>query len=93
MRLKEPQIKKIADLILRNLKQKNLVTLRKKEFQVLEAIIKVINDDLHAESKLDADARKMMDQYRKQIDAGQVDEQKMFLMIKKQLAKERKIIL
>ncbi len=91
MRLKKEQVHKLAEQILRNLKAKNLLTLRKKEPEVLEAIVKVIHDDLEAEVKLDQDARQMMETYRAQIQAGSVDEQRLFQMIKKQLAKDRKL--
>lgn len=93
MKLKDRQIKKIAELILQGLKEKKLVTLRKKEFEVLESIAKVITDDMEAEAKLERDARSMMDAYRTKINSGEIDERKVFLMIKKQLAKERKIVL
>ena len=91
MRLKKEQIHKLSEQILRALKAKNLITLRKKEGEVLERIIKVIHDDLEAEAKLDEDARKMMDAYRDQIQSGSVDENRLFQMIKKQLAKDRKL--
>lgn len=91
MRLKKEQVHKLAEQILRNLKAKNLLTFRKKEPEVLEAIVRVIHDDLEAEVKLDHDARQMMETYRAQIQAGSVDEQRLFQMIKKQLAKDRKL--
>jgi hypothetical protein len=45
------------------------------------------------EDRLDAAVRQILDTYKTQIEKGQVDERTMFLMIKKQLAKERGMIL
>ncbi len=93
MLLRDRHIKKIAELVLKNLKDKKLITLRVKEGAILEGIEKVIHDDLMAEVKLDQEARKLLDNYRGQIQSGQLDEQKAFVMIKKQLAKDKKMVL
>lgn len=93
MRLPKEYIVRLAKTIFRSLKEKDLITLRGSEHEVLGKINDVIMGDMLAEDKLDEDARKMMDQYRPQIQSGQMDERKLFLMIKKQIAKDRKIIL
>lgn len=93
MRLKKEHIERISKLILSSLQKKDLITARVSEGQILSKIIEVITGDMIAEVKLDQDARALMDKYRPQIESGQLDERKTFLMIKKQLAKERKIIL
>lgn len=94
MRLKEEIIKKIATRVVARLKEKNVATFRVPDSKLVEKVIAVITADMVNEEKLDEDARKMMDQYRKQMQqTGAMDERKLFLMIKKQLAKERKIIL
>ncbi|HBF12511.1 MAG TPA: hypothetical protein DDW49_03835 [Deltaproteobacteria bacterium] len=93
MRLKEEIIKKIATRVVARLKEKNVATFRVPDSKLVEKVIAVITADMVGEEKLDEDARKMMDQYRGQMQTGAMDERKLFLMIKKQLAKDRKIIL
>ncbi len=93
MKLKDQQIQKVAHLILNRLKEKKVIELKASEAKIIESIIKVIQNDMNAESNLENDARKLLDQYRSQAAGADLDERKMFLMIKKQLAKERKMIL
>lgn len=93
MRLKEQHIEKIATLITRRLREKDLVTFRKSEYDVLHKIISIINADMQLEVDLESEARKLMAQFRPQIESGEVDERALFMKIKKQLAKQKKIIL
>jgi hypothetical protein len=48
---------------------------------------------LAAEDRLDDDVQKIMDQYRPLISSGQMNEQEVFQKIKKQLIKERKLVI
>lgn len=80
-------------MILAGLKKKNLIKPRVSDQKLLEKIGAVITGDLSAEARLEDDARRLMDKYRPQIQSGELDERRAFLMIKKQLAKERKMIL
>lgn len=93
MRLKKEQIHKISDKILKALQEKNLVQLKASAEAVLARLEKAITDDLLAEDKLDGDVHKIMDQYRHMIASGQVNEQEVFQKIKKQLIKERKLVI
>ncbi len=93
MKLKREQIQRLSEKVLRDLIAKKVVTLRVPEPKVVAKIADVITSDFSAESTLDADARKLLDNYRSQISSGELDEHRAFQMIKKQLAKERKIIL
>lgn len=93
MRLKKDQIEKIAHRVLGELKSKHLATFKGSEAAIVERIQKAIHDNLAAEARLDEDAKKLMDQFRAQIAAGQLNQQELFNKIKKQLAKERKFVL
>lgn len=93
MRLRKEQIQQIAHRIVDQLKAKKLIIPRTKEHDILTKVIDVITADLVAEDALDAEARKLMDQYRPQIASGDMDERRAFLMIKKQLAKEKKLVI
>jgi hypothetical protein len=93
MRLKKEQIQKVSEKILHSLQAKNLVNLKVDAGVVLERIKRAIQDDMDAEDKLDLEVRKIMDRYKQQISSGQLSEQQVFQMIKKQLVKERKLVI
>lgn len=93
MRLKEEHIQRIARLVLRQLKTKNLITPRVSEEKIEAKIVAVITKDLRAEVEIEAEARKVLAGYRTQIASGEIDEHKMFLMIKKELAKKKGMVL
>ncbi|MBI2340980.1 MAG: DUF507 family protein [Deltaproteobacteria bacterium] len=93
MRLKTEQILKISELILHNLQEKKLIAPRVPKNKILESIAAIITGDLMAEVKIEDEARKLMDKYRTQIESGMLNERELLLKIKKQLAKEKKIVL
>lgn len=93
MRLKKDQIEKISQKILKDLQAKKLVTVKVDPAIVLSRIQKSISDDMAAEDKLDEDVKNMMDQYRRRMDFGNMNERDLFQKIKKQLAQERKMVL
>lgn len=93
MKLKEEHIDKIANLILRRLEEKQYIKLRTSSQKFIEKVKSVIHSNLNEENSLEEEARKLLDQYRPQIQAGLLDETRALNMIKKQLAKERDIVL
>ena len=52
-----------------------------------------MTEELLVEDRLNAEVRRMMQPYERQIEQGQVDYQKMFTMIKNKLVRERGLIL
>lgn len=56
-------------------------------------VASIIAQELSAEDRLNQEVRTLLKQYQRQIDSGEVDYQKMFSMVKRQLAKERGVIL
>jgi hypothetical protein len=93
MRLKKEQIQKVSELILKALQDKKLVTLKAGADRILARINRAITDDLMAEDKLDDEVKRIMDQYRAMITSGQMNEQEVFNKIKKQLIKDRKMVI
>ena len=93
MRLKKEHIDRISTMILNGLKEKKLIRPKVPDEKIRVKIIETIMADLHAEDKIDDEARQLMENYRGQIQSGQIDERKMFQMIKKQLVKDKKIVL
>jgi hypothetical protein len=92
MRLKKDQIQKITEKVLKALEDQKLVKLKAPRPTVLERIHKAIFDDLAAESRLDEDAKNLVEKYRSQLPPG-ANQQELFNKIKKQLATERKIVI
>jgi len=93
MRLKKEQILKISQQILKAIQEKKLATLKVGTDVILARIQKAISDDLIAEDRLDDDVEKIMGQYRSMIASGQMNEQEVFQKIKKQLIKDRKMVI
>jgi hypothetical protein len=59
----------------------------------VEALDRVIREELSLEDRVNAEVRQLLKAYEKQIEQGQVDYQKMFLMVKQKLVRERGLIL
>lgn len=93
MRLKKEQVQKIGELVLKGLLSKKLAVLKVPEEKVLHRIIEIMTHDLQSEDKLDAEVRQLMEKFKTQIASGQMDSQKVFQMIKKQLIKDRNLVI
>ncbi len=59
----------------------------------VEVLEQAIIHELSVEDRVNAEVRQLLKAYAQQIDQGQVDYQKMFLMVKQKLVRERGIIL
>ena len=54
---------------------------------------RVITDELGVEGRINAEAKELMRKYEAEIAKGHMNEHEVFLMIKKQLVKEKGVIL
>ena len=54
---------------------------------------RVITDELSVEDRINAEAKELMRKYEAEIARGHMDEQDLFEMIKKQLVKEKGVVL
>lgn len=93
MKLKTDEIRRIAALILKNLQERSLIVPRVGEDQIVARIETVFAKNLQEEQAIEEEVKKIMEQYRSQIASGSIDPQKAYMMIKKQVAKERKFVL
>lgn len=93
MKLKREEIAKIAELVQRHLKEAQLITTSAPDDRLRERIGSIILKNLEEESAIEEEVKKIMEQYRSQIASGAIDSQKAYMMIKKQVAKDRKFIL
>jgi hypothetical protein len=93
MRLKRERIATLAEILVDRLTEQHFVRPEATKTDLASSLERIITNELMIEDRLDAEVRQILETYRVQIEKGQVDERKMFLMIKKQLAKDRGIIL
>ena len=83
----------MAESLAQRLTQQKMVAPAGSHQAMVETLGHAITEELAVEDKLNVEVRTLMKKYEAEIDRGQVDYQKMFLMVKKQLAKDRGIIL
>jgi len=92
MKVSEKQMKRMAEAILRGLKEQQVIQFKEKEDAVVDRAFAIIRSDFHRERELDVEVNKMMDDLERQ-NPGEFQRYKMFPMLKKRLAKEKGIIL
>lgn len=93
MKLKREEILKLSGLIADHLKVDAAVSFKTPDDQVRSIIEQAIYKNLQDEVAIEEEVKKIMEQYRSQIASGAIDPQKVYTMIKKQVAKERKFVL
>ena len=95
MRLKEEQIRGLAEKVYNDLVAENLITPRGERGAVVAGIAGAISKNFAAEQKLERDAEKLLDETLDAMGSGaaQIDRRRMLKMDKDTLAKERKIVL
>lgn len=95
MRLKEEQIKRLAEKVYSDLVQDGLIVQRLERGAAVQGIVKAIMQDISREQTLERDAERMLDETIAAMGRGaaDIDRRKMLRMIKEKLAKDRKIVL
>lgn len=93
MRMKKEEIDRLARLIVANLKDRKVAAFKAPEERLVSRVVSVFTKNLEEETAIEEEVRKLMDRYRAQIGSGEIDPQKVYQMIKRQVAKERKFIL
>ncbi len=95
MRLKEEQIRGLAEKVYNDLVAENLITPRGDRGAVVAGIAGALSKNFAAEQKLERDAEKLLDETLDAMGSGaaQIDRRRMLKMVKDKLAKERKIVL
>jgi hypothetical protein len=92
MRLSEFQVKYLCQKVLLGLKSNKLIVLKKSEMDVLNKMQEIFIQDLKVEDAINREAEKILAQYEAQM-GDKVDRQKMFQMIKKQLIKDKGVVI
>lgn len=92
MRLKEFQVKQICQKLLLTLRSKQLINLKKSEPEILAKMEEIFIKDLKVEDDINREAEKILEQYARQM-GDKIDKQKMFQLIKRQLIKDKNVII
>jgi len=85
-------MQRIVELIISTWKKNSAIEFKEDEKKAVASAMKAIEGDFIRESQLDAEVYRMLDDLEKQH-GGQFQRNKMFHLLKKKLAGERKIIL
>lgn len=93
MRMTKERIRHISSAVLDRLKEQQLFEITGSKDKIVDALEKAIGDELSVEDNLNDEVRKMLKQYDAEFDSGRADYQKMFLLVKNKLVKERNIVL
>lgn len=95
MRLREEQIKRLAEKIYSDLVAEGLLKPRSERGTAVDGIARAISADFSREQTLERDAERLMDETMASLGkgSGDIDRRKMLRMIKEKLARERKIVL
>lgn len=92
MRLKPFQVKMVSGKILQTLKSQQLIILKKSEPEVLNKMEEIFIADLRVEDDVNREAEKILEAYTAKM-GDKIDRQKMFQMIKKQLVKDKNLVI
>lgn len=92
MRLKESHVKQICQSILAALRTSGQITIRKSESEVMAKMESIFIAELKIEDDINREAYDLLEKYAREM-GDKIDREKMFQMIKKQLVKDRKVIL
>ncbi len=93
MRLSKERVQHMAEAVAGRLRQEGYLEAGGDYQSLIDALERAITDELSVEDRLNAEVRRMLTMYEKQIEQGQVDYQKMFQLIKQKLIRERGLIL
>jgi len=92
MKLSNHQLEVMIHRVFDFWKQKNIATFKVDSKAVFQRAMEVLKNEFETEKKIEQEAKAMVDQLERQNPGG-FEPHKMFLMIKKKLAQDKKVIL
>jgi len=93
MRLSEPKIRHVSEKMAAWLAARDDVQVRKNKEALALELATVIRDELRLEDELDAEVEKVLGLYKQHIESENMDLDVLRRRIKRQLAKEKGIVL
>jgi hypothetical protein len=94
MRLKESQVKLLCQKLLVGLRSKQLIHLKKSDPEILNRMHEIFIKELRVEDDINLQAERILAENLRKlgVKGDQIDREKMFEMIKKQLVKDKNVI-
>ena len=93
MKLSKGRIESLSRALVDRLTRGQYVYIKIDSKEMIDILERIVIDELMVESHLNEEVRQILRAHESEIDKGDLDYRKMFQMTKKQLAKERGIIL
>jgi len=93
MKLRKNDIEGISKKLCRDLHGKEFVQILVNENEFIKIVTETIEKNMQEEVSLEESVKKMLEAYEPQFRSGELDYHKMFELTKKQLAKQKGIIL
>jgi hypothetical protein len=93
MKIAHGRIEMMARAIVQRLVAQRAIAVHGPEAGLIAHVTGLIEGELAKEDQLNQEVRELLKQYQRQIDSGQIDYQRMFMMVKRQLAKDRGVII
>ena len=93
MKISKERIQHLAGSVLDRLQKEGKLTIEGPKERVVANLHKVITDELAVEDRLNQEVRTLLKQFDAEFEKGKADYQKMFVMVKKKLIRERHLIL
>ena len=93
MRLSPERVAGLADLLVDKLVAAHMLDPVLERKALVTSLERVMVQELSVEDRINAEVKELMRQHNDEIARGQLDEHQLFLMIKKQLVRDRNVIL
>ena len=93
MRLKKDTINRLATNIVTSLITKQLFKPQTDTNALISVVEGVFVKNMEDERTVEDETSQLMEQYKDQINTGNADSQRLYMMIKKEVAKKRKFVL
>ena len=93
MKLSKERVAALSALLVDKLTADGMIEPVGERKALVASLERVVTDELSVEDRINAQAKELMRKYEAEIARGHLDEQDLFKMIKKQLVKEKGVIL
>lgn len=93
MKLSKERVTALSALLVDRLAAGGMIEPAGERKALAVSLDRVITDELSVEDRINVEAKELMRKYETEIAKGRMDEHQVFLMIKKQLVKEKGAIL
>ena len=93
MRLRKKMIDHVAKTVAERLLEQGLLTVAGGAEMVMTEVSRLITDDLMVEDRLNEEVKELLRAHSAEMERGNVDYARMFSMVKRQLVKQRGLIL